>query len=36
MKLTVENKIEMYRLKNEIYSYKELSKKFKIRDTWSN
>ena len=30
MKLTDENKIEMYRLKKEGYSYKELSKKFKI------
>ena len=30
MKLTNENKIEMYRLKKEGYSYKELSKKFKI------
>lgn len=30
MKLTDENKIEMYRLKKEGYTYKELSKKFKI------
>ena len=30
MKLTDENKIEMYRLNKEGYSYKELSKKFKI------
>ncbi len=30
MKLTDENKIEMYRLKKEGYSCKELSKKFKI------
>ena len=30
MKLTDENKIEMYRLKKEGYSYKELAKKFKI------
>ena len=30
MKLTDENKIEMYRLKKEGYSNKELSKKFKI------
>lgn len=30
MKLTDENKIEMYRLKKEGYSYKKLSKKFKI------
>ncbi|WP_430537388.1 IS3 family transposase [Gemella haemolysans] len=30
MKLTDENKIEMYRLKKEGYSYKELSNKFKI------
>ena len=30
MKLIDENKIEMYRLKKEGYSYKELSKKFKI------
>lgn len=30
MKLTDKNKIEMYRLKKEGYSYKELSKKFKI------
>ena len=29
MKLTDENKIEMYRLKKEGYSNKELSKKFK-------
>ena len=32
MKLTDENKIEMYRLNKEGYSYKELSKKFK---NWS-
>ena len=30
MKLTDKNKIEMYRLNKEGYSYKELSKKFKI------
>ena len=30
MKLTDENRIEMYRLKKEGYSYKELSKKFEI------
>ena len=30
MKLTDENKIKMYRLKKEGYSYMELSKKFKI------
>ena len=30
MKLTDENKIEVYRLSKEGYSYKELSKKFKI------
>ena len=30
MKLTDENRIEMYRLKKVGYSYKELSKKFKI------
>ncbi len=30
MKLTNKNKIEMYRLKKEGYSYKELSKKSKI------
>ena len=30
MKLTDENRIEMYRLKKAGYSYKELSKKFKI------
>ena len=30
MKLTDENKIEMYRLNKEGYSYKELSKKFEI------
>lgn len=30
MKSTDENKIEMYRFKKEGYSYKELSKKFKI------
>ena len=30
MKLTDGNKIEMYRLKKEGYSNKELSKKFKI------
>ena len=30
MKLTDGNKIKMYRLKKEGYSYKELSKKFKI------
>ena len=30
MKLTDENKIEIYRLKKEGYSYKELSKKFEI------
>lgn len=30
MKLTDENKIKMYRLNKEGYSYKELSKKFKI------
>ena len=30
MKLTDENKIEMYRLNKEGYLYKELSKKFKI------
>ena len=30
MKLTDENKIEMYRLKKKGYSYKEISKKFKI------
>ena len=31
MKLTDENRIEMYRLKKEGYSYKELSKKFEMR-----
>ena len=30
MKLTDENKIEVYRLSKEGYSYKKLSKKFKI------
>ena len=30
MKLTDENRIEMYRLKKEGYSYNELSKKFEI------
>ena len=30
MKLTDKNRIEMYRLKKEGYSYKELSKKFEI------
>ena len=33
MKLTDENKIEMYRLNKEGYSYKELSKKFKINSS---
>ena len=33
MKLTDENKIEMYRLKKEGYSYMELSKKFKINSS---
>ena len=30
MKLTDENRIEIYRLKKKGYLYKELSKKFKI------
>lgn len=30
MKLTNENRMEMYRLRKEGYSYKELSKKFEI------
>ena len=30
MKLTDENKIEIYRLKKKGYSFKELSKEFKI------
>ena len=33
MKLTDENKIEMYRLKKEGYSYMELCKKFKINSS---
>ena len=32
MKLTDENKIEMYRLNKEGYSYKELSKKWQCQD----
>ena len=33
MKLTDENKIQIYRLKREVYLYMELSKKFEINDS---